>query len=187
MSSYLITVREVFQIYDKNINFVSQVVNLDTFYRKDEEVAFKNAILLYTKKFYQVSYEVYEESGIRKCDYFSTLFDQKPHQEYVIPLIENLYLNHNKELAAGKKYFFSFLFDPIAFNKPDILDMKIDKRFASDLLREVMQTRLNRIGIHTRQFYSSDLKRIFMVLKCQDGLLRITAEVPLYLASPCPS
>lgn len=77
-----------------------------------------------------------------------------------------MYLNDIKELTAAKKFFFTFLYNSSAFNKPEILKMKIDKRFAWDLIREVMQIRLNRIGIHTRQFFSSDLKRIFMILKC---------------------
>lgn len=177
MNAFCMTVKEVFEIYDKYINLLSEVANIDNVYRKDEEVAFKNAIVLHTKKFYQVSYEIRENFVSRKFDYFSTLYDQKPHATHVIPLIENLYLNECKELAAGKKYFFSFLFDPIAFNKPEILNLKIDKRFAQDLIREAMQIRLNKIGIHTRSFYSSDIKRIFMVLKCQDAVLRITAEV----------
>lgn len=117
------TVREVFHVYDKYINLLTQVVNIDNVYRKDEEVAFKNAIILHTKKFYQISYEIRHNFESRKFDYFSTLFDQKPHTEHILPLIENLYLNECKELAAGKKYFFSFLFDPAAFKKPEILDL----------------------------------------------------------------
>lgn len=141
-------------------------------------MAFKNAVILHAKEFYQISYEVYEQSGsYRKCDYFSTLFEQKPHADYILPIIENFYLNDHKNFAGGKKYFFSFLYDPITFQHPDILKMKVDSRFSMDLIREVMQIRLNRIGIHTRQFYSSDMKRIFMILKAQDGVLRITAEV----------
>ena len=183
MNAFCVTVQEVFQIYDKFINLLSEVANIDNVYRRDEEVAFKNAIVLHTKRFYQVSYEIRENFVDRKFDYFSTLFDQKPHANHIIPLIENFYLNECKELAAGRKYFFSFLFDPIVFNKPEILSLKIDKRFAQELIREAMQLRLNKIGIHTRQFYSSDIKRIFMVLKCQDGVLRVTAEVSRF--RPC--
>ena len=45
------------------------------------------------------------------------------------------------------------------------------------LLRNIISLKLNQIGIHTRQFYSSDYKRVFLVLKCQENILKLRAAV----------
>lgn len=45
------------------------------------------------------------------------------------------------------------------------------------LLRKIMQVKINQIGVYTRQFYSEDLTKIFVVLKCQDNVLKMRAEV----------
>lgn len=52
----------------------------------------------------------------------------------------------------------------------------IEYRILSNLIRKVIITRLNRLDIWTRQFYSKDIKKIFLVLKCGDRTLNNRAK-----------
>lgn len=45
-------------MYEKYIFIRSDIYNLSYEYLVDEEIAFKNAILLHSKKFYQISYQI---------------------------------------------------------------------------------------------------------------------------------
>lgn len=56
----------------------------------------------------------------------------------------------------------------------------IDYRIVKNLIRKLIITRLNRLDIWTRQFYSKDIQKIFVVLKCGDRTLINRAKVDLY-------
>ena len=172
------TLGEVFKIYDDSLRIQgSNVENLDGDYLKDEEVAFKNAVFLHSKAFYEASYQSSSDGEMVSRDYFSTLFSQKPFVDEIIPVVDQTYISSHLLTKNKRRYFFSFLLDTEALSSPDVKSLNIDNRIACELLRRVIAARMNQIGINARQFYSQDLKKVFMVLKCQDGLLRIMAEV----------
>ena len=110
-------------------------------------------------------------------DYFSVTFDQKPYTYRMFPIMENLFHSQENEIANEKRYHFTFLYD---FDKnmfEIVKDYKVDIRFFRYLMKDIIQTKLNQIGMHTREFYSEDLTKIFMVIKCQHNVLQIWAEV----------
>ena len=55
---YVTTLREAFRMYEKYLFVRANIHNLSFSYLLDEEVAFKNAALLYCKQFYQISYKI---------------------------------------------------------------------------------------------------------------------------------
>ena len=176
--NYIITVREAFQIYDETINIVSNIFNLNKDYMIDEETAFKNAVVFHAKKFYQISYDTLDSNNQTKHnDYFSTDFSQKPFSNYVFPLFDYFFTNKENPLTILKRYHFSFLYEINNQYLKNVWDLVIDKRFLNKLLRNIMILKINTIGIHTRQFYSEDMRRIFLVMRCQDNVLRTRAEV----------
>jgi hypothetical protein len=107
----LITLREAFHLYDENLNKITDIFNLNKDYLQDEEIAFKNALLLYSNDYYRISYKVknhlHEEI---QTHYFSTNFDQKPLTNYLFPIMENLFLNDKDSISKRRRYHFSFLF-----------------------------------------------------------------------------
>lgn len=170
------------------------------------EIAFKNALLFYSKnnyfKQYQPPTEEEEslEESFEKIEYHTTDWDQKPHTYHVFPLITRLYMDNEffgelfdingyndqnffsdtEDSNNVTRYKFTFLYNiDRAFDKKT-KDMIIDKRFVRDLIRRLIALKLNKIGIYTRQFYSEDMKRIFMVLKSQPNVLKTRAEVSFY-------
>lgn len=97
-----------------------------------------------------------------------------------MPLVENLFLEQNFG-GEWNRYFFTFVFRKEFFEHTSILDLEIDLRFVKKLLRNVISLKMNQIGIHTRQFYSSDYKKVFVVLKCQENALKLQAAVNYFL------
>jgi hypothetical protein len=115
-------------------------------------------------------------------NYFSTNFDQKPLTNYFFPIMDNIFLNEEDPLFKKERYHFSFLYKTGTYLNKQVENYLIDKRFFNMLMRQIMQIKINQIGVHTRQFFSEDLTKIFMVLKCQENVLKMRAEVSLKLA-----
>lgn len=177
---FMMTLGEAFSIYDENLNQVSDILTLDKDYLRDEEIAFKNALIFHAKKFYEISYEITNDYHEKiQNHYFSTKFSQKPFTNYFFPLMENMFSNVENPLTVFNRYNFSFLYDIDPHFMQEVKDMKVDRRFFQNIMREVMSIKINQIGMHTRQFYSEDLKKIFLVIKCQDNVLKIRAEVSI--------
>jgi hypothetical protein len=51
-----ITLKEAFDLYDQNLSTITDIHNLNKDYLKDEETAFKNAILFHSNRYYRISY-----------------------------------------------------------------------------------------------------------------------------------
>ena len=107
--------------------------------------------------------------------YYSTLFSQKPYTDHILPVIENLYLNqkNNQKERDWDRYHYTFVFNKEHLEDPTVLDLEIDIRFVKKIMRNTISVKLNQIGIHTRQFYSSDYKKVFIVLKSQENVLKL--------------
>lgn len=164
--SFVVSLEEIFTLFKNSLKIMeANVDKLDARYLADEEVAFKNAMLFHSKKYYQESYDVHSLSESVTRNYFSTPFSHKPFTEELLPLLEKTFLGDQKLLNDKKRHFFSFLLDTSAFDSPDIKSLTIDRRVAAEIIRSFLAIRFSHIGIHVRQFYSEDFKKIFMVLK----------------------
>lgn len=130
-------------MYEKYLFVRAGIHNLSFYYLLDEEVAFKNAALLYAKKFYQISYQIKQNDIIVWQHYFNTLFKQKPFSSHLMPLVENLFLDTNFGGDSWNRYYFTFIFNKEFFEDPKILDLEIDKRFVRKLLRNVISLKMN--------------------------------------------
>lgn len=180
VSKYEITLKEAFHIYDSYMNDSTEILSLNKDYLKDEEMAFKNAVLFYCKEFYNISYEVKDHfHDVVHTDYFSLPFRQKPITNYFFPILENL-INGDERVSKQERFQFTFLYNMNSEIMKTISEFRLDVRFFRLLMMNVMSFKMNQIGIHTRKFYSEDFKRVFMVAKCQDNVLRIRAEVILF-------
>lgn len=58
-----------------------------------------------------------------------------------------------------------------------IQNLVIDRRIFGELIRKVIALKFNKIGIYTREFYSEDVKQVFMILKAQQSTLSQRAAV----------
>lgn len=81
------------------------------------------------------------------------------------------------EAEQFERHRFSFLYENNKLLQRRLKHLVIDKRILGFLLQNIIILKLNIVGIFTRNFYSEDLKQIFVVMKAQDNLLRQVAEV----------
>lgn len=89
---YLLSIEEAFHVYDEHLNEMTDIFNIDKDYLRDEETAFKNALVFHSTQFYYISYEIQNDYHEKiKTDYFSTEFDQKPYTNYFFPILENMF------------------------------------------------------------------------------------------------
>ena len=159
--------------------------------------------MFYSKRNYYNKYKLPKEDEKyfkeRPHQYHLIDYSQKPYTYHVYPLIDRMFMDRDyywdlfaeddnfnrfytepeemEKLKSIKRYKFTFLFETTREFDKICKHLVIDKRFVSDLVRRMTAIKLNKIGIHTRQFYSEDMERIFMVLKCQGNVLRTRAEV----------
>ena len=76
-----------------------------------------------------------------------------------------------------ERFRFSFLYEPNKNLMGKLDKLTIDKRIFYYLLKKVITIKINKTGIFTREFYSEDMTKVFMVLKCQENTLRKRAAV----------
>lgn len=104
VAKHSISVKEAFQIYDSYMNDSTEIHSLNKDYLKDEEMAFKNAVLFYAKEFYTISYDIKDHyHDVVHTDYFSLPFRQKPITNYFFPILENM-INGDERVIKQERF-----------------------------------------------------------------------------------
>lgn len=157
-----------------------------------------NALVVFTQPFYEGVAEKdgepfkYKYGDEESPSYRDTPFRVRPFLYYFTPIFERYCLMADSEmvnflneisptedkLVKLRRFEFTFLFN---FNGPNMFlieRLKLKRCLFEDLMRKVLIIKLNKIGFHTREFYSEDLTVIHLVIKAQHSMLLHWAEVP---------